>query len=127
MSQKPLHLRATTYISQGTPGSQPTIETSTLTSNTTLDLELMADAFLNNTNEMFPNRVGTRDFMFKAAQLATAKAYLTHEMSAVSGLQRFSKDQARREMMTRALYHQSEALRLVQFQLESGSEYDCLA
>jgi hypothetical protein len=65
--------------------------------------------------------------MSKMAQLATTKAYLMHEMLAVSGLHRFSKDKARRELMTRALYHQSEALRLVQSQLESVSEDECLA
>lgn len=87
----------------------------------------MAHAFLNDTNGMFPNDVDTREFMFKMTQLATAKAYLMHEMLAVSGLHQFSKDQARRELMTRALYHQSEALRQVQSQLESVSEDDCLA
>lgn len=87
----------------------------------------MADAFLNETNATFSNHVDTQDFMFKMAQLATTKAYLMHEMLAVSGLHRFSKDEARRELMTRALYHQSEALRLVQSQLESVSKDDCLA
>lgn len=87
----------------------------------------MADAFLNDTNILLPNHVDARDFMFKMAQLATTKAYLMHEVLAVAGLRRFSQDKARRELMTRALYHQSEALRLVQFQLESVSEDDCLA
>lgn len=116
--------------SQGTPDShpadsQPVAETNT--SNTSLDLELMADAFLNDTDDLLPTHVDTRDFMFQMAQLATTKTYLMHEMLAVSGLRRFSKDRGRRELMTRALYHQSEALRLVQFQLESVSEDDCLA
>jgi hypothetical protein len=87
----------------------------------------MADAFLNDTDDLLPDHVDTRDFMFKMAQLATTKAYLMHEVLAVSGLRRFSKDKTRRELMTRALYHQSEALRLVQSQLESVSEDDCLA
>jgi hypothetical protein len=113
--------------SQCTPDSQPVDETNTFTSNTALDLELMADAFLDDTDVQLPRYVDTRDFMFNMAQLATTKAYLMHEMLAVSGLRRFSKDKARRELMTRALYHQSEALRLVQFQLESVSEGDCLA
>lgn len=113
--------------SQGTTDSQPAIETNSLTSSTALDLELMVDAFLNDTDSMFPSGVNTRDFMSKMAQLATKKTYLMHEMLAVSGLHRFSNDQPRRELMTRALYHQSEALRLVQLQLESVSEDDCLA
>lgn len=87
----------------------------------------MADAFLDDTDDLLPNHVDTRDFMSKMAQLATTKAYLMHEVLAVSGLRRFSKDQTRRELMNRALYHQSEALRLVQVQLESVSEDDCLA
>ena len=102
-------------------------ETNTLTSNTALDLELMADFFLNGTDDLLPNHLDTRDFMFKLAQLATTKAYLMHEMLAVCGLRRFSEDKSRRELMTRALHHQSEALRLVQPQLESFSEDDCLA
>jgi len=87
----------------------------------------MLDAFWNDTDNLLPDHVDARDFMFKMAQLATTKAYLMHEVLAVAGLRRFSKDQTRRELTTRALYHQSEALRLVQFQLESVSEDDCLA
>lgn len=87
----------------------------------------MADAFLNDTDALLPNHVNTRDFMFKMAQLATTNAYLMHEAMAVSGLRLFSKNISRRELMTRALYHQSEALRLVQCQLESVSEDDSLA
>jgi hypothetical protein len=102
-------------------------ELDTPTSNTALDLELMADALLDNTSDIFPDHVDTREYMFKKAQLATTKTYLMHEMLAVSGLHRFSKDKTRRELMTRALYHQSEALRLVPFQLDSVSEDDCLA
>ena len=87
----------------------------------------MADAFLNATDVQLPQCADTRDFMFNMAQLATTKAYLMHEMMAVSGLRLFSKAQARRELMTRALHHQSQALRLVQHQLESFSEDSCLA
>ena len=87
----------------------------------------MADALLANMDNTFPDHVDTQEFMFKQARLAATKPYLMHEMLAFAGLHRFSKDKARRELMTRALYHQSEALRLIQFQLESGSEDDCLA
>jgi hypothetical protein len=85
--------------SRSTPGSQsadsqPAAETNT--SSTFLDLELMADAFLDDTDDLIPNHVDTRDFMFKMAQLAAAKAYLMHEVLAVSGLRRFSKDISRR-------------------------------
>jgi cytoskeletal protein RodZ len=73
--------------------SQPAAETNT--SSTSLDLELMADAFLNDTDDLLPNHVDTRDFMFKMAKLAATKAYLMHEVLAVSGLRRFSKDRGR--------------------------------
>lgn len=56
----------------------------------------MADAFLDDTDDLIPNHVDTRDFMFKMAQLAAAKAYLMHEVLAVSGLRGFSKDISRR-------------------------------
>lgn len=114
-------------VTQGTPDSQLATEIQTQTSNTALDLELMADALLNNVNDTFPDHVDTREFTFKKAQLATTRPYLMHEMLAVSGLHRFSKDTSRREIMTRALYHQSEALRLIQSQLGSVSLEEDLA
>lgn len=74
----------------------------------------MADALLNNANDMCPDHVDAREFTFRRAQLAATKPYLMHEMLAFTGLYRFSKDSSRRELMTRALHHQSEALRLIQ-------------
>ena len=112
---------------QGTLDSLHGTDFATPTSSTALDLELMADALLSDTSDDFPDHVNTREYMSKKAQLATTKTYLMHEMLAVSGLHRFSKDKARQELMTRALYHQSEALRLIQSQLASVSEDDCLA
>jgi hypothetical protein len=47
------------------------------------------------------------------AQLAVTKPCLMHEMLAFHGLHLFAKDGSRRELITRALFHQSEALRLV--------------
>jgi hypothetical protein len=112
---------------QGTPESQPTTEIDSNSTNTALDLELMAEALLNATTDNFPDHVDSLDFTRKKAQLATTKPYLMHEMLAVSGLYLFSKNASRRELMTRALYHQSEALRLIQSQLSSTTTEDNLA
>lgn len=112
----------------GTPDSQLTTGIDTTSTNAALDLEIMADALLNNANDTFPNHVDARDFTLKKAQLATTKPYLMHEMLAAAGLYRFSKDSSRRELMTRALYHQSEALRLIQSShLSSAATDDSLA
>lgn len=95
-------------------------------SNTVLDLEFMTEALLCET-DMFPNILDSHDFMRNQAQLATSKPYLMHEMLAVAGLRLYARTRERRELMGRALFHQSEALRLVQPVLESATEEHTLA
>lgn len=88
----------------------------------------MADALLNNANDMCPDHVDAREFTLRRAHLAATKPYLMHEMLAFTGLYLFYKDSSRRELMARALHHQSEALRLIQsVDLSSATADDNLA
>jgi hypothetical protein len=77
-------------------------------------MELMAEALLNEAEHDLSDQLTARDYARNLAHLALTKPYLMHEMLAFHGLHLFAKDTSRRELMTRALFHQSEALRLVQ-------------
>jgi hypothetical protein len=73
----------------------------------------MAEALLNEAEHDLSDGLTARDYARNLAQLAVTKPCLMHEMLAFHGLHLFAKDGSRRELITRALFHQSEALRLV--------------
>jgi hypothetical protein len=76
-------------------------------------MEIMAEALLNEAEHDLSDGLTARDYARNLAQLAVTKPCLMHEMLAFHGLHLFAKDGSRRELITRALFHQSEALRLV--------------
>jgi hypothetical protein len=90
-------------------------------------MELMAEALLNEAEHNLSDQMTARDHARNLAQLAITKPYLMHEMLAFHGLHLFMKDRSRRELMTRALFHQSEALRLVQQHLSATTQEHGLA
>lgn len=90
-------------------------------------MELMAEALLNETEHFSCDQSTARDYARNVAQLAIARPYLMHELLAVHGLRLFASDTSRRDLMTRALFHQSEALRLVQPHLIATTQEHSLA
>jgi hypothetical protein len=110
-----------------TPTPHAASEPDAQSNHTALDMELMAEALLNEAEHDLSDQLTARDFARNLAQLATTKPYLMHEMLAFHGLHRFAKDTSRRDLMTRALFHQSEALRLVQQHLISATQEHGLA
>jgi hypothetical protein len=90
-------------------------------------MELMAEALLNEAEHDPLDQLAARDYARNLARLATTKPYLMHEMLAMHGLCLFAKDTSRRDLMTRALFHQSEALRLVQQHLIATTQEHTLA
>jgi len=87
----------------------------------------MAEALLNEAEYDLSDPLTARDFARNKAHLATTKPYLMHEMLAFSGLYLFAKNRSRRELMTRALFHQSEALRTIQQHLVATTQEHSLA
>jgi len=90
-------------------------------------MELMAEALLNEAEHFPCDQLTARDYSRNLAKLAIATPYLMHELLAVHGLRLFAHDTTRRDLMTRALFHQSEALRLVQPHLIATTRGDSLA
>jgi hypothetical protein len=112
----------------GTPTSHAANEEPDAQFNhTALDMELMAEALLNEAEHFPCDQLTARDYARNLARLAIATPYLMHEMLALHGLRLFAKDTSRRDLMARALFHQSEALRLVQQHLIAAAQEHALA
>lgn len=60
-------------------------------------------------------------------QFATGKPYLMHELLAITAWKLFAEDPTRKELMTRASFHQAEALSLVQPHLQNINEDNALS
>jgi len=96
-------------------------------STSTLDLELMATLCLGDLSDVFPPNVNGPDLSRKIMRLAITTPFLMHQMLALSAFRIFADDTNRKELMTRASYHQNEALILVKPYLGSATEEHSLA
>jgi hypothetical protein len=90
-------------------------------------MELMTEALLNEAEYDTIDQSTARDYKRNLVKLAVTKQYLLHEMLAFHGLHLFAKNMSRRELITRALFHQSEALRFVQPHLAATTQEHSLA
>ncbi|KAM0716844.1 hypothetical protein Q7P37_006696 [Cladosporium fusiforme] len=91
-----------------------------------LDLELMANVFMGGLVDVFPSHGASSTLLHKFVRLALATPYLLHEVLAVSALHLFAESRPRKELMTRASFHQTEALRLVQPSITAITEEQSL-
>jgi len=111
-----------------TPRSQAEPTPDVSKSDHHLDLELMANVFVNPMKDLFHGTDSMdHDFITKHTALLFSIQYLLHQVLAMSGLQLFSQDRSRPDVYLRASYHQKEALILAQPHIGSTAEEHSLA
>lgn len=91
-----------------------------------LDLELMANVFMGGLVDVFPSDETSSSLLHCVIKLAFETPYLLHEVLACSALRLFAEHTSRRDLLTRASYHQNEALALVQPRISSTTDEECL-